>query len=264
VIIPTVLVLVVFGAIYIYQTPSITDRTKKVTQEFEFDPLTKKYTLRRTQEYEGTKSSDTTASKPNDDKTPDSQQEHPQMPTVVDHRNVALNKPVVEMFLNIKQADTMLQFDQSRLMSHVLYYERYSINLGDYPSNLTDGNHDTRAYPADFVFDYVVDLKGKYKLSKVRLDWGGFGSSQGENNYITGWELYGQQSFSAKNFPSMNDWVLITKGGIPGTRMTDVSDTFLKQPILRLRIKAWSEAKDNKRANWIGIHELEAYGTLLR
>ncbi len=156
----------------------------------------------------------------------------------------------------------MFQFDQRRPASQVVYYQQYSVNGGTYPFNLTDGDHSTSAYPADFVFDYVVDLKGKYKLSTVLLDWGNFGTSLKEHNYVTGWELHGQESFSAKDFPSMNDWVLIKKGGIPGTKMTKVSDTFFQKPVRRLRIRAQSEKTDIKLANWIGIYELEAYGTL--
>lgn len=134
--------------------------------------------------------------------------------------------------------------------------------MGTYPSNLTDGDHDTKAYPADLAFDYIIDLKEIYKLSEIRLDWGGFSTTLGKNNYITAWELYGQDTVPTKGFPSIEDWKLIEKGGIPGKRVIQVSEQRLKNPVRRLRIRARSENIDNRSANWIGINEIEAYGTL--
>ena len=202
----------------------------------------------------------------------DSGKERTKIHEKVDHPNIALNKPVAELFLDIKRIKGedqkkypyILQFDSKRLKSLVHFYEWHSVNLEGYPSHLTDGDHGTRAYPADFAFDYVVDLKGTYTLSEIRLDWGGtFGSHSEINNYITRWELYGQDSFSNKNYPTMEDWELIKKGGIPGEKITPISEKYLKKPVRRLRIRASSEAKDNRQANWIGIYEIEAYGTPL-
>jgi len=192
---------------------------------------------------------------------------------VSDRINLALNKPVVELFLNVKKIKPLdedlktdsysLQFDPRRLSSYLRYYEQYTVNAGMYPSHLTDGDYNTAAAPADFVFDYIVDLKGKYSLSEIIIDWGSSGVSVGSQNYITEWELYGQDLFSGKTFPRMEDWHLIIKGGIPGQRITKIPEQYFKEPVARLRIKARSEAKDNRRANWIGIHEMEVYGTRL-
>lgn len=184
--------------------------------------------------------------------------------------NIALNKPVVELFLNVRKVgdsdkelnenQLLLQFDTPRLKSHVRYYEQYTVNAGRYPSHLTDGDHDTAAAPADFAFDYVVDLKGKYRLSEIVIDWGSSGTPVEKENHITEWELYGQTSFSDKTFPRMEDWELIIKGEIPGQRITKIPEQHFKKPVKRLRIRAKSEAKDNRRAGWIGIHEMEVYG----
>lgn len=195
--------------------------------------------------------------------------EQRQMHKAVDYHNLALNKPVVGLFLDVKKVksigkDILLQFDQSRLKNTALFHEQYSINMGTYPSNLTDGDHDTRAYPADFAFDYIVDLKGIYKLSEIKLDWGNFGTPLEKNNYITTWELYGQDTIPTTGFPSIEDWKLIEKGEIPGMRITQVSQRQLKNPVRRLRIRARSEKINNRDANWIGIYEIEAYGTLMK
>ncbi len=187
--------------------------------------------------------------------------------------NVALDKPVAGVYIDVKRADGSelgktkkrfaLAVDGRRLSSFVMYHERYSINVGGYACNLTDGDLATSAYPAALAFDYIIDLKQKYQLTEIRLDWGDtFGSHSEINNYITRWELYGQDSFSTKNYSTMEDWELITKGDMPGKKITIVSEN-LKKPVRRLRIRASSEAKDNRQANWIGIHEIEAYGTPL-
>ena len=182
--------------------------------------------------------------------------------------NVALNRPVVGVYLEVKKVDGSesgkskkgfaLAVDGRRLSSFVRYHEQYSINSGGYACNLTDGRHRTRVWPSDFAFDYVVDLLSIYDLSEIILVWG-----NKNKNEITSWELYGQDSFSIKDFPSMEDWELIVKGGTPGQKTTRVPKEFLKKPMQRLRIRARSESIGSKQASWIGMYEIEAYGTPL-
>ncbi|MBU4057295.1 hypothetical protein KJ695_05320 [Patescibacteria group bacterium] len=187
--------------------------------------------------------------------------------------NVALNKPVAGIYLDIKRVDDSesgkakkrfaLAVDGRRLSSFVGYHERHSINQGGYACNLTDGDLATRAYPADFAFDYIIDLKQKYQLTEIRLNWGSFGEQIEKHNYITRWEVYGQDSFTSEVFPDLkSDWMLIKSGGIPRKRSETIKGKELEQHTFwRLRIRAFSDpAVENRQANWIGIYEVEAYG----
>ncbi|MFH1673794.1 MAG: hypothetical protein ABIF87_10290 [Pseudomonadota bacterium] len=265
------LIIFVWLAVMIIRSFCPSERAIKTESGIKYDPETNTFKMYTSEYFAKPVPPDKKSSEPSKASTADSEEKHTKIHEKVDHLNIALNKPVAEIFLDIKRIKGedqkkyphVLQFDSRRLKSHVQFYEWYSVNSGAYPSNLTDGNHGTMACPGDFAFDYVVDLKGIYTLSEIMLEWGTFGVSVGQNNYVTRWELYGQESFSAENYPSMEDWELIKKGGIPGQRITHVAEQYLKKPVRRLRIRASSEAKDNRQANWIGIHEIKAYGTPL-
>jgi hypothetical protein len=158
--------------------------------------------------------------------------------------NLALNKPVAylpkRIIINGKEWDG----DG--------YYERYSIDKANYPSNLTDGNPNTVAYPASWFLDYIVDLGEVYKIDKINLFWGNFGK-RGSNIYITAWRLSSQKELTV-------DWELVESHDYLDEEKTSLN---LAPPISARRLRIYAESIDRDKLtllNWIGIYELQVYG----
>jgi len=261
-----IIIIIAIGAFGIigYKAINPSDRATKIECGFEYDPITGKLRMYASEDLVVKEPSGAIDSEPSKIPITANGKEPAKTHKKAYSLNIALNKPVVELFLNIKKYQNIIQFNSIRLASHVQSYERYSVNSEGYPFHLTDGNHDTSARPGGRTFDYIIDLKKTYRLSEIMLHWGDFGLFSGKNNYITSWELYGQDAFSEKKFPSIEeDWELIKKGDIPGKKTTQISKQHLKNPVRRIRIRARSEDIDHRQGNWIGIYEIEAYGTLL-
>lgn len=158
--------------------------------------------------------------------------------------NIALNKPVVYM--------------KFPLIDESFYYERYSVNLGNYPSNLTDGDLNTKAYPASRAFQYVIDLEGIYRIKKINLVWGDFGKC-GKPIYITHWWLFSQNNLTGDKSMTGEDWTLVKSGQCPDGKQTLCE---LENAISARRFKVVAVSFDEKRQafmNWIGMAEFEAY-----
>jgi hypothetical protein len=165
--------------------------------------------------------------------------------TVAGLENVAKGKPVSYIPRQIITADrTMWASDY--------YYSRYSVDEGKYPSNLTDGDRGTVAYPASWFFDYVIDLKDTCDIKKVSLVWGSYGSNK---DYITQWELLYQEGLSPES-----EWKTLASGGFPNAEETPLDFPEPKK-VRRFRIRAQSLDTDRRvLINWIGMAEFEAYG----
>lgn len=165
-------------------------------------------------------------------------------------KNVAKNKPVSYVSRPIFLTSGS-EWDRDH--NHL----RFSIDQGKYPSNLTDGNRDTLAYPASWFFDFVVDLLRPYDVEKINLVWGYFGK---EKDYITQWKLYAQERLPGKDrlYPE-SEWRIIGFGGFPDAEETPIPFP-KKVRARRFRIVAESiDTKKNLLLNWIGMAEFEAY-----
>ena len=172
--------------------------------------------------------------------------------------NVAHNKPVILLsrpifFGKRKDKNDIVYTPWDRDG----YFQHYSVDLGLYPSNLTDGDYSTQAYPASWYFDYVIDLEKQYELKKINIVWGNYG----ENSlYITSWKLYGQNQkefTKGKELKTDNEWALIKSGQFPNTGITTITKSISAR---RFRIIAESvNHKKGKLGEWIGLHEFEAY-----
>lgn len=161
--------------------------------------------------------------------------------------DIAVGKPVVYLETPIVQ--------DGKALDQRYNFERYSVNAGLYPSRLTDGNPSTRAYPASWFFDYVIDLGQVSEVKEIRLVWGSYGK---EPNYITEWRLYGQESFSQDAIPNIEtQWTLIQDGGYPNSEVT-----VLRKEISAKRFRIYAASLDHGKGvllNWIGMTEFEAY-----
>jgi len=193
-------------------------------------------------EYQSTESTESTAKRPEPSAPPKIQDKEG------DLVNVALNKPVIYL-------GNLIPIPLERY-----YYERYSVNTGNYARNLTDGNPETRAYPGHWAFDYVIDLQDVYDIKKVKLVWGSFGMRD-KHTYITSWKLLYQENVTGNKELSSDDWNIVGEGDFPDTTVTT-----LEQPISarRFRIIAMSvkiEGRKLKLLNWIGMHEFKAYAS---
>lgn len=178
--------------------------------------------------------------------------------------NVALNKPVTlvgsEVLIGGKPYD------------HISTNIAYSINMGLYPSNLTDGKRNTMAYPASWVFDYVIDLMDVHEIKKVNLVWAKYGKEKG---YITEWKLYSQKKLQSGEKPSpdsitkahtsnelpefRDNWEVVTCGKFPGSEVTTID---FKKSISVRRFRIAAVSINNGKSmflNWIGIGQFEAY-----
>ena len=111
-------------------------------------------------------------------------------------------------------------------------------------SRLVDGNDNTLAYPGSIYNDYTLDPGSSSYIDEVRIVWGYFGS---DARYVKSWRLYGQKQIGTT-------WDIITGGGSPNASISVIP---VHNDYRRLRIAA-------DGINWIGIYELEAYGTYLR
>ncbi len=164
--------------------------------------------------------------------------------------DVARGKPVVYL-------ETPLVRD-GKILNQRDNYERYSVNAGLYPSSLTDGNKNTKAYPASWFFDYIIDLEGIRHIGEIRLVWGMYGK---EPNYITEWRLYSQKAFSDDFEPAIEkQWALVEKGGVPGSE-----ETLIKCDITARRFRIGAASIDHEKGvllNWIGMMSFEAYARL--
>ena len=164
--------------------------------------------------------------------------------------NVAKGKTVVAL-------PALVTADEKSARRSMYWYERYSVNLGTYPGNLTDGDRDTSAYPASWAFDYVVDLGQIYEIEGVNLVWRTFGE-KGQYKYVTSWKLHSQEMLPGDKDLSDKDWKLVDSGGIPDRQVTPVP---VNKKIRRFRIRAESIDLENRKfGEWIGIFELEAFG----
>ena len=161
--------------------------------------------------------------------------------------NIALGKPVIYLETQLIQNGKML--DQR------YNFERYSVNAGLYPALLTDGNRNTKAYPASWFFDYIIDLEQVHLIREFRLIWGMYGK---EPNYITEWRLYSQESFSQKVDPKIEkQWMLVEAGGFPKSEVTVIRRNISGR---RFRVGAASiDQKNGVLLNWIGMTAFEAY-----
>jgi len=161
--------------------------------------------------------------------------------------NVALNKPVVSV-------QWPLTID-GKPWDATYFNTRYSINMGLYPTNLTDGRAETLAYPASWVFDYIIDLQAVFEIHQVSLVWGEFGSKPG---YITSWKLFSQEESPTSWSQNLTDgWTPVASGDFPSSEMT-----IIKKPLRakRFRVVAMSlDTAKNILLNWIGMHEFIAY-----
>lgn len=161
--------------------------------------------------------------------------------------DAALGKPVVYL-------ETQLVRD-GKVLNQRYNYERYCVNAGSYPSRLTDGKKNTKAYTASWFFDYIIDLERVCEVKEVRLVWGMYGK---EANYITEWRLYGQAEFSDTVKPDIEkQWVLIESGGAPNTE-----ETLIKRNINARRFRIGAASIDHQKGlllNWIGMISFEAY-----
>jgi len=161
--------------------------------------------------------------------------------------DVARGKPVVYLETQLVR--------NSKVLNQRRNYERYCVNAGSYPSRLTDGNRETKAYPASWFFDYIIDLEEIYQVKEVRLVWGMYGR---ETSYITEWHLYSQTDFSDTVEPDIEkQWVLIEAGDIPGSE-----ETLIKCDINARRFRIGAASIDHKNLvllNWIGMVGFEAY-----
>jgi hypothetical protein len=161
--------------------------------------------------------------------------------------DVARGKPVVYL-------ETPLLRD-GKILNQRNNYERYSVNAGLYPSRLTDGNRDTKAYPASWFFDYIIDLEDTRHVKEIRLVWGMYGK---EPDYITEWRLYSQTAFSDDVEQDIEkQWVLIEKGGFPGSE-----ETLIKRHMSARRFRIGAASIDHQKGvllNWIGMISFEAY-----
>lgn len=168
-------------------------------------------------------------------------------PKLVD---VALGKPVVYLETQLVRG--------AKVLNQRRNYERYCVNAGSYPSRLTDGNRNTKAYPASWFFDYIIDLEHVCQVKEVRLVWGMYGK---EANYITEWRLYSQTDFRDNVEPDIEkQWVLIESGGVP-----DSEETLIKRDINARRFRIGAASIDSKKLvllNWIGMIAFEAYAEL--
>jgi hypothetical protein len=165
-------------------------------------------------------------------------------PGSVELTNVALSKPVTYLAKPITLG--------GELWDAAGYYERYSINKGNYPSNLTDGNLNTVAYPASWFLDYIVDLAEVYEIEKINLVWGIYGKKD-TPAYITAWRLSAQKELTG-------DWQTVEFRDYLNEEKTVLN---FPSPISARRLRIYAESFDrdkNLLLNWIGIHELEAYG----
>jgi len=157
--------------------------------------------------------------------------------------NVALNVPVVHIGRDLIIAKDGAILESGDLWSRDAYNMVYSVDKGHYPSNLTDGREDTRAYPAHWYFDYIVDLGRVYEIQEIKLVWGEYADPK----YVTNWNLYKQEALG-------NNWNRAWSGGEPCSEHTLEMDI----TAMRLRVSAES-VRDGKVLNWIGIYGLEAW-----
>src|SRR5947207_5074641 len=115
--------------------------------------------------------------------------------------------------------------------------QQYGINQNYGAANLTDGNPNTLAYPANRSVDYVVGLNALSHVSGAEIRWGYFGTNPA---YVTSWTLYGRNG-------SSSPWITLASGGFPAADSTFVE---LDNYATDIRITA------NSNQNWIGIYEL--------
>lgn len=163
--------------------------------------------------------------------------------------NVAVGKPVVYI-------GQQLLLEGNKLWDRDGYYERYSVNTGRYPSNLTDGNPQTMAYPAHWFFDYIVDMEKPYEIKVVNLVWGSFGKSD-KHIYINSWQLFYQEELTGDKKLDAEHWKPLASGKIPDEIETAV---LVDKKVRRFRIRAQSiDEEKHSLYNWIGIHEFQAY-----
>jgi len=165
--------------------------------------------------------------------------------------NIALHKPVI---YQSKQIILRQENGKAKLWDRDSFYEKYSINQGHYPSNLTDGNRATMAYPASWFFDYIIDLEEVYPIKKIVIYWGNFGVSP---KYITNWKIYTQTELETVS--QGNKWELLQEGNCPGSL-----ETVLNKNVNARRVRIMAESTNPEKGvlvNWIGVHELEIYST---
>jgi hypothetical protein len=122
-------------------------------------------------------------------------------------------------------------------ISQIPESQQYSISQNYGVANLTDGNPNTLAYPANRSLDYVVALNALSHLSGATIRWGYFGTNPA---YISSWTLYGRNGASSP-------WITLVSGGFPAADSTFVG---LDNYVTDVRIIAESSQ------NWIGIYEL--------
>jgi len=164
-------------------------------------------------------------------------------------KNVAKGKPVI--YIPKKIITSRGEWDRD------MYYEKYSANMGNYPSNLTDGNPATVAYPASWFFDYIIDLEELHAISKINLVWKNYGERK-EEIYITSWKLLAQKEMPDNKVLDDNDWRIIDSRDHLDEKVTSLD---FDPPILASRFRIYAESIDRKKQtlfNWIGIYEFEA------
>jgi hypothetical protein len=127
-------------------------------------------------------------------------------------------------------------------VSQIPESQQYSIRQNYGAANLTDGNLNTLAYPANLSVDYVVGLNALSHVSGATIRWGYFGTNP---LYISSWSLYGRNGAS-------NPWIVLTSGGFPAADSTFVP---LDNYVTDVRITASSAF------NWIGLYELSIHAS---
>ena len=123
----------------------------------------------------------------------------------------------------------------------VLSYPPYNDGV-IYPlSNLTDGDDQTLAYPAQYFNDYQLDLGTNTYIDFVNRNWGYFGTS---SVYVQSWVVYGQRDGDY-------DWTPLATGNFPDAVQTTAN---IRRTVRRLRVTSASPI------NWIGMYEVQAFG----
>ncbi len=125
------------------------------------------------------------------------------------------------------------------------------------PSNLTDGNLSSQAYPAHTSLSYSVDLGSLTSITQINIAIGRAGVASGQSGeygyiysgdgtpYITSWQI------DVVYDPVVDTYVSLASGStIPNADNIGATPS---APIRKIKFSAQSSA------NWIGVYELEAY-----
>jgi len=157
---------------------------------------------------------------------------------------------------------------------------------GRHHARLTDGHWATDAYPNGYAFDYTVNLTQRadgescdatngFDVHAIALYWGQFGRHHPGSTGRGSWEGDYVKWFTVEYLDQTDAWHTIhlrkglpTNGGVEGVRVTrfpaeatvnegevlTVLEGLDLCNVVAVRVRA-------KGGHWIGMHELEVYGT---